>query len=46
MKQAVEEIKGIISSQYPATTFSVNPGFNPDGIYLTATVDVDDVDDI
>src|SRR5512135_1841922 len=46
MQQAIEEIQGIIAEHYPTASFSVAPGFNPDGTYLTATADVEDTDDV
>ena len=42
IEEALAELKGLISSRYPGTTFAVGEGDDPDGIYLTATVDVDD----
>ncbi len=46
MHRAIEEIKGLIAKHYPTAGFSVDPGFDPDGTYITATVDVEDTDDI
>ncbi len=46
LQQAIEEIQGIIAEHYPTASFSVDPGFDPDGTYLTATVDVDDTDEV
>lgn len=46
MRRAITEIKAMIADRYPSTTFSVDQGFDPDGIYITATVDVDNTDEI
>jgi hypothetical protein len=43
MLAAVEEIKELIARHYPTTTFTTYKGEDPDGIYLTATLDVDDL---
>lgn len=43
---AVAEIQERILSRYPEATFEVAPGQDPDGLYLTATVDVDDTDEV
>ncbi len=40
------ELRATISRTYPAATFTVARGEDPEGIYLTATVDVDDLDDV
>ena len=45
-QDAIEEIQGVIAKHYPTASLSVDPGFDPDGTYITATVDVDDTDDI
>ncbi len=42
IEAALAELKGLISSRYPAATFAVGEGDDPEGVYLTATVDVDD----
>ena len=42
IEEAIEELKGLIASRYPGTTFAVGEGDDPEGVYLTATVDVDD----
>ena len=43
---AVAELQGMIQARYPGATFSVAPGEDPDGIYVTATVDVPDTDEV
>jgi hypothetical protein len=44
-QQAVAELTGMIRQHYPDTTFAIGPGEDdPQGTYITATVDVDDPD--
>jgi hypothetical protein len=43
---AVAELQGMIQARYPSATFHVGPGEDPDGTYVTATVDVDDTDEV
>ena len=38
----LSELKGLIRGRYPEATFAVGEGDDPEGIYLRATVDVDD----
>ena len=42
IEEALDELKGLIAGRYPGATFAVGEGEDPDGVYLTATVDVDD----
>ena len=45
LERAVAELQQLIATHYPGTTFHVGPGGDdPDGTYLTATVDLDDPD--
>lgn len=47
MQQAVEELEGLVLSRYPTASFEAGPGEDdPSGIYITATVDVDDPDEV
>jgi hypothetical protein len=46
MVTAVKELKALVSGRYPDATFDVSEGDDPDGVYITATVDVDDPDEI
>jgi hypothetical protein len=46
MEDALDELRALIASRYPEATFSVSVGEDPDGIYLTATVDVEDMDEV
>ncbi len=43
---ALGELQGIIHRRYSEVTFAVAHGEDPDGIYLKATVDLDDVDEV
>ncbi|MDP9469086.1 MAG: hypothetical protein M3Q71_00245 [Chloroflexota bacterium] len=42
MHAAIEELQGLIAARYPAATFNVGLGEDPEGVYLRATVDVED----
>jgi hypothetical protein len=42
MQSAIEELKSLILANYPSTTFDVGWDEDPCGIYLDATVDVED----
>ena len=42
MEEALSELKGLIRGRYPEATFEVGEGDDPEGIYLRATIDVDD----
>ena len=45
-QDAIEEIKGLITQQYPESTFEVAHGEDPEGVYLKSTVDIEDVDEV
>ena len=46
MEEAFNELKGLITAHFPQATFVVEEGFDPEGIYLLATVDIADTDDV
>lgn len=46
MEEAVAELRALIASQCPEATFSVSDGDDPEGIYLTAIVDVENMRDV
>jgi hypothetical protein len=46
MEEAVAELQALIASHYPEATFSVGDGDDPEGIYLTAVVDVENMRDV
>jgi hypothetical protein len=44
MQAAIEELQRLIQQHYPEATFQVEPGDDPAGMYVLATVDVEDTD--
>ena len=46
IQAAIAELQDLIRARYPEATFSVGYGEDPDGVYLRATVDVDDRNDV
>ncbi len=46
IRQALADLRDLISERYPAATFNVERGEDPEGIYLVATVDVEDTDEV
>lgn len=42
IQQAIAEIEGLIRGRFPDATFSIGEGEDPEEIYLTAIVDVED----
>jgi hypothetical protein len=46
LEEAVAELQSLIASHYPEVTFSVSDGDDPEGIYLTATIDVEDMEEV
>jgi hypothetical protein len=46
IEAALAELRGMILQHYPEATFQVTEGEDPCGIYLTATVDVEDTDEV
>ena len=46
MEEAVAELQALIASHYPEATFSVSDGDDPEGIYLTAIVDVENMREV
>jgi len=45
-RAALDELQALIIDRYPEATFAVEKSYEPAGIYLVATVDVDDVDEV
>lgn len=43
---AVAELQRMILARYPSVAFRIVPGEDPDGVYVIATVDVADTDDV
>jgi hypothetical protein len=46
MHEAVRELQDLITARFPDATFVVEEGFDPEGIYLVATVDIPDTDEV
>ena len=46
IEPAIAELMELILSTYPDARFEVSRGDDPAGVYLTATVDVEDVDEV
>ena len=46
MKEAIHELKGLITARFPQAAFVVEEGFDPEGIYLITTVDIADTDEV
>ncbi len=46
MDEAVRELQGLISASFPDATFAVEEGSDPEGVYVVATVDVPDTDEV
>ncbi|MGH2461875.1 MAG: hypothetical protein ACRDIY_23715 [Chloroflexota bacterium] len=46
IQRAVTELEGLIAKNYPEATFELTEGEDPEGIYLTATVDTDNLTEI
>lgn len=46
IQAAIAEFQGMISAQFPGTTFKVSVGDDPVGVYLNAIVDIDDHDEV
>ncbi len=40
------ELQGLISKSYPTAAFAVSHGEDPEGEYLTSTVDVEDTEEV
>jgi hypothetical protein len=46
IQSALAELEGMIRDKYPTATFAVSIGDDPEGVYLTPTVEVDDTDEV
>lgn len=46
MQAAVAELTERLHARYPEATFTVAIGEDPEGVYLTPTVDVEDTDEV
>jgi hypothetical protein len=43
---ALDELQALIAAHFPEATFTIQKGYEPAGIYLVATVDIDDIDEV
>jgi hypothetical protein len=43
---AITELESMLSGALPGVTFSVGPGYDPDGLYLTAILETADYDEL
>jgi hypothetical protein len=43
---AIDEIKALLLARFPDATFELEPGEDPEGTWMTVTVDVDDTDEV
>jgi hypothetical protein len=46
MEDAVRELQELITRCFPEATFVVEEGVDPEGVYLVATVDIPDTDEV
>jgi len=46
LEEAIAEMKERISRRFPSTTYTMYQGEDPLGIYLIATVDTDDLEEV
>ena len=46
IKEALHELKGLITARFPQAAFVVEEGFDPEGVYLITTVDIVDTDEV
>jgi hypothetical protein len=46
LEAALGELQGLIAARFPGARFAMEPGEDPPGIYLVATVDVADTDEV
>jgi hypothetical protein len=45
-QRALDELQAMISAKFPRATFEIQTGHDPAGIYLLATVDIEDPDEV
>jgi len=46
MREAVDEIEGSIRAVHPRASFALASGEDPDGLYVSAVVEIDDLDTV
>ena len=46
IQAAISELSGLIRARFPTAGFVVEQGEDPEGVYVIATVDIDDIDQV
>lgn len=46
MQRALDDLKRMIQQKYPTAAFEVSVGDDPEGVYLTPIVDVEDTEEV
>ncbi|SRR5579875_232527 len=46
VQEALAELQDLLAARYPQATFSVYQGDDPEGVYLSATIDEEDTDEV
>jgi len=46
LQVAAAELRATIAARYPEATFEITRGYDPPGLYLIPTVDVDDTEEV
>ena len=46
VQSALKELQGMIAQRYPSAAFAISRGDDPEGFYLTPTVDVEDTTEV
>ena len=46
VRAAIIELQELVRGKYPSAAFQVSRGEDPEGIYLKATIDVEDTDEV
>lgn len=46
MTTALEELKQLIRERFPEATFAISGGEDPEGVYLSPTIDIEDTDEV
>jgi len=46
VQSALQELQGMIAQRYPSAAFAISRGDDPEGFYLTPTVDVEDTTEV
>ena len=46
IKEAIQELEGLITARFPQATFVIEEGFDPEGVYMITTVDIADTDEV